>query len=1002
MSPIADYNLGTAKGRIRTEYDNSGVAKAEKGFNSLSKSQTKLNKGFESVAKTSGVATLALAGGLAFAANKAIDFEKQISAIGAVSSATGQQMDSIRKKALQLGADTAFSASEAANAMEELAKAGVSVDDILHGAADAAVALAAAGGVDLPEAAEIAANALGQFNLQASDLAEVVDLIAGAANESAISVTDFNESMKQAGAVANLAGLSFEDLAVAIALMGRNGIKGSDAGTSLKTMLSNLQPTTKRQADEFKRLGIITKDGANKFFDAHGKIKNLADISQVLADATKNMTAQQKSATLELLFGSDAIRAAAILTKSGAKGFNELADAMEATRAADVAKKRLDNVAGSIEQLKGSLETGAITIGSALLPAIRFITEAVTSLVNKFNALDPRWQKLIAFALVAATALAALVTAVAAIGFAITGIGTALAALSGGGIVALIVGGILAVVAAITILWKRSEAFRQAVSTVFSVLSEQVGKFRQTIQPFINFVKNELIPLLATGFKKAIDNLRPAFEAVSKFMRDKVAPAFEEIRSALEEAMPTIIKVARFVGQVLANSWVVVGKVLGFVLPILFKIAGFVLPLLVKVIAFLIRAIPTFVGALQIFWKVLVFIGKVIAVAVIGPLYLLWKAGVFVFNALKTAVTNFVNFWKGVWGFIGPVVVAAFNLVKSVITAVITIITALISVFWTVIKTVFSAGAAVITGIISKSWNFISGIITSVMGFLAPYLKAIWDFISGVISTVIGFIVGLVTKSFNTVKSVVTTVWNAISGFIGAAWAKIRSIVDAGVQFIVRIMDGIRAIVDKVKNFFGQLKAAADGGVGSLIAFVKSIPGKIISAIGNLGSLLYNKGKELVQGLIDGIKAMIGKLKDTVSDIVGTIGRFLPGSPAKEGPLSGQGYVKIRGEHLVEDFAGGITDNSAQVEAAIASLVASLGARLPNPGNAAAVAAGATTAGGVATLARAATPAPAQAPSVNIQTLQLQGFVDFSDPLASRKIAAKLNDALTQYQKGYG
>ena len=999
---MADYNLGTARGRIRTEYDNTGVTKAEKSFNQLNKSTKDLRGGFETVGQASGVASLAIAGGLAFAANKAIDFEKQISAIGAVSNASTQQMEGLRKKALQLGADTSFSASEAANAMEELAKAGVSVEDILNGAADAAVALAAAGGVDLAEAAEIAANALGQFNLQADDLAEVVDLIAGAANESAISVTDFNESMKQAGAVANLAGLSFEDLAVAIALMGRNGIKGSDAGTSLKTMLSNLQPTTKKQSDLMRELGLLTRDGSNAFYDARGNVKSLAEISGILNKATAKMTAQQRQATLEILFGSDAIRAAAILTKNGADGFNALADAMEGTRAADVAKKRLDNVAGSIEQLKGSVETGAIALGTALLPTIRKVTEFVTAMVNKFNNLDPRWQKLIAFAGVAAAALLALVAAIAAIGFAITGIGTAVAALSGGGIVAAVIAGIAAIVAAITVLWKRSEAFRTAIATIFSVIKDHVQKMRQLVQPFIDFVRNELIPIIASGFKKAIDNLKPAFDSVSKFMREKFAPALAEIREALAQAMPTIIKVARVVGQVLANSWVVVGKVLGVVVPILMRVAGVVFPLLAKVIAFLIRNIPTFVSTIQTVAKILGTIGKVIAVAVIAPLYAAWKAGVFVFNAIKSVVTTFVNFWRGVWGFIGPVVTAAFGLVKSVIQAAISFITAIIQVFWTVMKTAFTAGVAVLKAVIEPAFAFIRNVIRAVMDFLGPYIQKVWDFIKGVIAGVVGFVVPLLTGAWNGIKTLTTTVWNAIVNVITVVWNKIKSTVQTAVNFVISVMNGIKKIVDNVRTFFNQLKAAAEGGTGSLIAFVKQIPGKVLDALKGMGTLLYNKGKELIQGLINGIKAMFDKLRGVVSDAMDIVGRFLPGSPAKEGPLSGRGYVKIRGEHLTEDFAAGIEGNAKTVQAAIEALVGSLGATLPNPGNAAAIAGGTTTAGGIATAVRAAAPAATatEAP-LTIENININGVWDFTDPLATRKIAKQIDDAITTYRKEY-
>lgn len=999
---MADYNLGTARGRIRTEYDNTGVKQAEKSFTGLEKSTKGLKGGFEDVRNVSGAASLTIAAGLAFAAKTAIDFEKQISQIGAVSDASSQQMESLRKKALQLGADTSFSASEAASAMEELAKAGVGVDDILNGAADAAVALAAAGGVDLPTAAEIAANSMSVFNLKASAMAEVVDLIAGAANQSSISVEDFNESMKQAGAVSHLVGLSFEDMAVAITLMGKAGIKGSDAGTSLKTMLSNLQPTTAKQTELMRELGIVTKDGANQFFDAHGKIKSLADISGILSDAMKNMTAQQKQLTLETLFGSDAIRAAAILSQAGAKGFNDLAKSMEGVRASDVAAKRLDNVAGSIEQLKGSMETAAISIGSALLPAIRAVTTFITTLVNKFNALDPRWQKLIAFALVAATVLLGLVSAVAAIGAAIAGISAAAGALAAGGVVAAVVAAIGLIIAAITLLWKRSEAFRQAVATVFGVISKHANEMKKTMAPLVNFVRNELIPILQNGLKKAIENMRPAFEAVSQFMTTKVAPALAKVREALNEAMPTIVKVARFVGQALANSWAVLGKILGVVVPILLKVAGFIFPLLAEVIAFLIRNIPTFVATLQMTFKILGTIGKVIAALVILPLLAAWKVITFVFNGIKTGISAVVSFWKAMWAFFGPPVVAAFNLIKGIVSLAITVITTILTVFWTIVTAIWKKGTDILTSVVSNVFGFIKGIITNVMDFLMPYIQGAWQVISNAISTVLNVVGPLISKVWTAAKTATTTVWNAVTSFLSTAWNAIKSTVAKGVEFVTNTIDKIKAIVDKVKNFFGQLKTAASGGVGSLIDFVKQIPGKIISAIGNVGSLLYNKGKEIIQGLIDGIKAMFGKLRSIVSDAMDIVGRFLPGSPAKEGPLSGQGYVKIRGQHLTEDFAAGIEQNTRDVKAAVAALVGSLAATLPNPQNAALVAAGTATAAGVATVARRTVPAPAQSSGdVIINNLNLNGTWDFSDPMAGRKIVAQLDAALTDYKKGY-
>lgn len=340
------------------------------------------------VAKLSFAAVAATAAtvgaGFGVSVKQAADFEKTLSAVAAVSGLAAAEMKTLSSLALKLGADTSFSATEAAQGMEELVKAGVSISDIMGGAAKASLDLAAAGAVSVAESAEIASNAMNVFGLKGSDMARVANVIAGAANASAIDVNDFKFSLSAAGAVAATVGVGFEDLSTAIAVMGQSGIKGSDAGTSLKTMLMNLQPTTKAQIAEFQRLGITTKDGANAFFTAEGKAKSLAEISGVLQGAMKGMTDQQKLASLELLFGSDAIRAAAIMADAGAEGFKEMAGAIGQVTAADVAAKRLDNLSGSVEKLKGVASTAAITVGMGLTPSLRRLVDMGTSTLSSW------------------------------------------------------------------------------------------------------------------------------------------------------------------------------------------------------------------------------------------------------------------------------------------------------------------------------------------------------------------------------------------------------------------------------------------------------------------------------------------------------------------------------------------------------------------------------------------------------------------------------------------
>lgn len=319
------------------------------------------------------------------AAQSAIGFEKSLSGIKAVSGATQQEMSQLSALALQLGKDTSFSASEASKGIEELIKGGVSIADVFGGAAAASLNLAAAGEIDLGSAASIAANAMNVFGLQGADMAKVSNLIAGAANATTIGVNDFKLSLSAVGSVANLAGQSFDSTAVAIAAMGQAGIMGSDAGTSLKAMLNTLIPTTDAATAMMRDLGIITADGANKFIDSSGKMRDFGSIAETLQTALGGLTESQRLLATEVIFGSDGMRAAGILAKEGGEGFDALSEAMSKVTAEAVAAQRLDNVAGDIEQLKGSAETAGIVLLSELSPALRDVTQKATGFVNTFT-----------------------------------------------------------------------------------------------------------------------------------------------------------------------------------------------------------------------------------------------------------------------------------------------------------------------------------------------------------------------------------------------------------------------------------------------------------------------------------------------------------------------------------------------------------------------------------------------------------------------------------------
>lgn len=449
----------------------------------MSNLQSQTKKAFDSIGAIGKVVTgfgIAGAAGLGLAAKSAMDFEAQLSSIKAVSGATAGQMDQLSKLAINMGAKTKYSATEAAQGIEELMKAGVSTKDIMAGGLAGALDLAVAGELDLADAAAIASTALNAFKSDGLTVAKAGDLLAGAANASATSVSELKYGLSMASAVASGVGMTFADTTTALAAFANSGLVGSDAGTSLKTMLLNLSPSTKEAQATMEKLGLATKDGSSAFYDANGHIKSLADISQLLKTQLSGLTDEQRQLALKTMFGTDAIRAANILYKEGASGIKEMYSQMGKVTAADVAKERLNNVKGTIEQLKGAVETASITLGNALLPAIKFITQALQGLVDKFNGLSPQMQQFIAMAGLASVAFALIIGPVLMfVGIlpgliaSVTAIAgllqvTVSALLIGAGVVTLAIAAIVALGVAFYLAYQKIDWFKNAVNAAWA------------------------------------------------------------------------------------------------------------------------------------------------------------------------------------------------------------------------------------------------------------------------------------------------------------------------------------------------------------------------------------------------------------------------------------------------------------------------------------------------------------------------------------------------------
>ena len=330
----------------------------------------------------------AVVGGItALAVKKFADFDQAMSHVAAVTRETTYVMGLLREAALQAGADTQFTALEAASAIEEMAKAGVSTSNILSGGLTASLNLAAASGLSVARSAEIAAGALGMFQLKGSDLASVTDYLAAGANKSIGEVDDLALALRQVGPVAFQTGLSIKETVGALAAFASTGRIGQDAGTSFKRMLQLLTPQSAQAEAEMNRLGISG-------YDATGHFIGLANYAGVLQEKLKDLTPEARNAAFAVMYGSDAVNAASEIYRQGKTGIQEWIDKVDDTGyAADNAAIRMGNLKGDIEQFGGSLDTLFVTMGEAANGPLRSVVQTGTDIVNALGGTSDEFQQ---------------------------------------------------------------------------------------------------------------------------------------------------------------------------------------------------------------------------------------------------------------------------------------------------------------------------------------------------------------------------------------------------------------------------------------------------------------------------------------------------------------------------------------------------------------------------------------------------------------------------------
>lgn len=548
-------DVGSAVGYLDLDISRflAGLKSAQSEADAASKNiATKIGNNFQSVGKglssvgttltknvTAPIAAVGVAG-----LKVATDFEKGMSEVKAISGATGDDFTALRNKAIELGADTAFSANEVADAMSEMAKAGWNSKQIIDGMGGV-LAAAAASGEELSTVSTIVADTITGFGLAASDSTKVADLLTQAANAGTIEIGDLGESFKYVAPLANAMGISVEDAVTAISAMSTSGIKGSQAGTALSGVLSRLNGDNEKVRSTMKELGI-------EITNADGSFKSLDDIVAVLRDSFSGMTDDQKAYYATILAGQEGQKGLLALLNLSEDEYNKIAESMN--NAGGVAEKTAatmqDNLQSKVEQLGGSLESLAIKLSDYVIPNLQKFVEWLTDLVDKFTNLDPGTQKaILMFAAIAAaigpvliifgkltssvgsiiTTFGKIPAAITKIKGAFTTVSTAIGGISAPVVVVVAIIGIL--IAAFVHLWKTNEDFRNKMTIIWNSIKINFELFAQGIVDRLN----------ALGFD--FENFGEVIKAIWDGFCSLLAPILEGAFNQIKVTLKTVFDV---------------------------------------------------------------------------------------------------------------------------------------------------------------------------------------------------------------------------------------------------------------------------------------------------------------------------------------------------------------------------------------------------------------------------------------------------------------------------
>lgn len=833
------------------------------------------------------------------------DFDAAMSKVAAVSGATGDDLQALRDKAREMGSQTKFSASEAAEAMNYMAMAGWKTEDMLSGI-EGIMNLAAASGEDLATTSDIVTDALTAFGLTAADSAHFADVLAAASSNANTNVSMMGETFKYAAPVAGSLGFSVEDTAEAIGLMANAGIKSTQAGTSLRSIMTALAGDVKFCGESIGEVEIQTTN-------ADGSMRELSDILADCRIAFSGLSESEQASAAQALVGKNAMSGFLALMNAAPADIDKLSGAISNCdgTSLSMAETMQDNLAGQLTILKSQLEELAISFSDILMPAIRSIVSHIQGLVDKLNQLDPQTKEtIVKIALVAATLGPMLIV----LGKTISGVGSilslvskapaAIGAVKGGitavtGALGVSMGTILAVVAAIAALvaafmhlWKTNENFKNNILGIWEQIKSTFSGLTQGITDRIN--------ALGFNFENFTDMLKAAWDALCNLLAPVFEGVFQNIANIFSEISGIILGLLDVFIGLFTGNW---DQLWNGVKGIFTSIWNFIVSTFTNILNTLKSIADVVLGWFGTSWNEVWTSIKDFFVNI-------WTSISTFLTGIITGIRDFfVNIWTGIYTFFSNIFNAIYTVVSTVFQTIYnTIMTVWNSIYETIaplldafkylFETIFQAiqiliGMAMdwISEKISAIWNAIVSFLTPILEGIKTTFETIWNGIKTAIDTVLGAI-----------QSVITSVWNAIYGFLSPILNSIKSVVSSVWDSISSKISSIMSTIKStISSIWDSIKSAVSTKVSGVKTAIQDGFQAAVDWIKGLASDAWNWGADIISGIIDGIKSMISNLADTVTGVADTIRDFLHFSVPDKGPLTDY-------ESWMPDFMKGLAD----------------------------------------------------------------------------------------------